>query len=127
MTNEQATAVVASVNKMFEELGISERYRLSWDNELCNEAIAEGTIADIDTTDEFVLGIRYCKNGTYLTFCAEKSARHYLRHEARVGDYIKARVYLKPAMFKGDWCYLHVDDEANVLKLIHEGGEDNVD
>lgn len=120
MNTQQEAVVVSNINRLFEELGIAERYRLSWNDELRNEAINVGTITDIDASDEFVLGVQICKDGAYFTICAGKSARHYLHHEARVGDYIKIRTYLKPAMFKGDWCYLYVDDEANVLELIHE-------
>ena len=124
MTNEQATEFVNKINEALEIAGIADRYRISWNDELSNEAIVEGTITDIDATDEFDLGVRFCKGGMYLAICAGKSARQYLRHEAHVGDFIKVRTYLKPAMFKGEHCYLHIDDEANILEHFHKTGVD---
>ena len=121
MDNELAAKFIDKINEAFDILGIADRYRLSWSEELHNEAISEGTITGIDTSDEFVAGIQLCKGGTYFTIYAEKSARRFLKNNARVGDYIKLRAYLKPVMFKGDQCCLFVDDEADILDLIHEG------
>lgn len=121
MNNEMAAALTRKINEMLDVLGIADRYRLSWSDELENEAIVVGVITGVDTSDEFVVGVQLCKNGTYFTIYAEKSARHFLRRNARIGDYIKIRCCLKPVMFKDDHCCLFVDDEASVLKLIHEG------
>lgn len=121
MTNEQQALIISNINAMLYDLGMADKFRLSWDNELENEAIVVGTIANIDTSDEFILGIRVSKGGANYVFCAENSARHFLRNKACVGDYIKVRAYLKPAMFGGEFCYLHVDDKDDILDHIHEG------
>lgn len=117
-------AVIDGFNGILELLGVADRYLLSWNDELCNEGICAGTVTDLDSSDEFVLGVQLCKNGAYFTVCAEGAARFRLKHDVRIGDYLKVRVYLKPAMFKGEHCYLHIDDEKHILQLIREGNQD---
>lgn len=123
MTNDEQAAIVGKINELFEACGVADRYRLDWDDELHNEAIVEGTVTDIDTRDEFVFAIRLRVNGTGVPFdiYAEKDARCQLRHTVRIGDYLKVKAYLKPASFDTGFCYLHVDDEEDILQHIHEG------
>ena len=114
MTNEQATEFVNKINE-----ALALEHDLAAHSSLRDEragARAELVCADI------ALGERRRREPVRRVLRQHQLAARL--HEAHVGDFIKVRTYLKPAMFKGEHCYLHIDDEANILEHFHKTGVD---